>query len=160
MSGIKKNIHGAVYRRMICEVIWVLVGNLMMAFGVAAFISPLGFICGGATGIGRALQYWFHIPLSGALGLLNIISWIIGLLFLGKKLAAGTLLSSFFQPVFLEIFLHLMQQVTWTQDMLLAAIIAGGINGAGLGIVMRAGASTGGLDIPALMGEKYLLKIT
>lgn len=136
------------------NILWILAGNLVMSLGVAAFIAPTGIICGGATGIGRTIQFWFQIPLSSAVGILNLAALALGLIFLERQVVAGTLLSSMVQPFFLEVLEQLMGGRLWTQDRFLSAVMAGCLTGIGMGLVMRVGASTGGLDIPALIGEK------
>lgn len=49
---------------------------------------------------------------------------------------------------------RVFKDVSLTQDMILATIFGGLLIGAGIGIVIRAGASTGGMDIPPLVLKK------
>ena len=78
-------------------------------------------------------------------------SWI---LYLGKKFAAGTVLSSFIFPFFLALFESIPQLQHLTSDVLLCAIYAGIFTGVGLGIVFRLGYSTGGMDVPPIIFNK------
>ena len=67
-----------------------------------------------------------------------------------------TILSSLLYPLLLELLNRTLGDVRITQDMLLNVVFAGLGLGLSLGIVLRAGASTGGMDIPPLILEKYL----
>lgn len=83
--------------------------------------------------------------------------FLIGLWILGKRFALTTVLSSVMYPFFLEI----MQKVAGlvgplTNDMMLCTIFGGLLIGAGIGLVIRAGASTGGMDIPPLVLNKKM----
>mgnify|MGYP002233347782 FL=1 len=76
---------------------------------------------------------------------------VLGFFTLGKKFAAGTVLSSFIFPFFLALFESIPQLQHLTSDVLLCAIYAGIFTGVGLGIVFRLGYSTGGMDVPPII---------
>ena len=51
----------------------LILGNGLLAFAVAAFVSPSGIIMGGATGIGLALTHFFPVlPLSVTVFAVNL----------------------------------------------------------------------------------------
>ena len=81
---------------------------------------------------------------------------LLGFIVLGKKFAAGTILSSLIFPFFLAMFEAIPQLQHLTSDMLLSAIYAGLFTGLGCGIVFRVGYSTGGMDIPPIIMNKKL----
>ena len=66
---------------------------------------------------------------------------------LGWKFAATTLLSTFFYPILLAFWQQFPALSSLTKDAMLCTILGGMMIGAGIGIVIRAGASTGGMDI-------------
>ena len=78
----------------------------------------------------------------------------VGWWILGRKFAMTTVLSSLFYPIALELLNHLLGDVHITEDILLNTLFAGLGLGGSLGIVIRAGASTGGMDIPPLVLKK------
>ena len=80
--------------------------------------------------------------------------FVVGLCLLGKVFALTTALSSFYFPLVLELFQRQFQGVRLTSDPLLAAVCSGLMIGVGIGVVIRAGASTGGMDIPPLVLQK------
>ena len=79
---------------------------------------------------------------------------LLGLAILGKKFAMTTVLSSLLYPVLLSGVQALLGDFRVTEDLLLCALFGGMGLGIALGIVIRAGASTGGLDIPPLILNK------
>ena len=79
---------------------------------------------------------------------------IAGYLVLGKQFAATTLASTFLYPFALEIFDRILGDYVMTDDLLLCTIFSGLGIGIALGIVIRSGASTGGMDIPPLILQK------
>ena len=132
----------------------IFVGNIILALGIMVFVEPMGFMAGGATGLGLLLNNAFGIPLSTAVGVLNVIMFIIGYIFLGKRFAATTLLSTILYPAGLKILETMPQIATINNDPLLASILGGVLIGVGVGLVIRVGASTGGMDIPPIILNK------
>ena len=135
---------------------FVLLGNTLYALGVVLFILPNGLITGGTTGLALIAQYSLGIPLTGFVTVFNTLMFLIGWWALGRKFALTTLVSSFYYPFILEIFQRIPSLRQMTNDRLLSAIYAGLLIGLAIGIVIRAGASTGGMDIPPLTLNKKL----
>ena len=140
----------------ILELCGILLGNAILAFGIAAFVLPHGMITGGATGLGLVTSRAFGVDLSVAVAVYNIILFAVGAFVLGKKFALTTIVSTIVYPMFLSFFTQQQWIATMTNDILLSAIYAGIMVGLGVGIVIRFGASTGGLDIPPLILNKKL----
>ncbi|MGF7019050.1 uncharacterized membrane-anchored protein YitT (DUF2179 family) [Lachnospiraceae bacterium PF1-21] len=134
--------------------ICVLLGNLILAFTVVAFISPKGIIMGGATGIGLAISHYFPINLSVVILILNGIFFILGALILGKKFALMTIVSSITYPIFLALLQKVPQIGELTDSYFLATIYGGVLLGLGIGLIVRVGSSTGGTDGLALIFNK------
>ena len=133
----------------------ILAGNAMLAFAVCAFVVPNGFMLGGSNGIALALHSFVPLPLSVLNAILNGVLFFVGLAFLGKKFAAGTLLSTIVYPVFMAVFEQFPLQTLFTEDRLTCAIFCAVIAGFGIGIVVRSGGATGGMDIPPCILHKY-----
>lgn len=132
----------------------VVFGNLLYALSVTLFILPSNVISCGTTGIGLVLEHLWNIPISGFVLVFNILMLALGWLVLGKSFAMTTVLSSVLYPVLLEICQRLLGDGGVTENMLLNTLFGGMGLGVSLGIVMRAGASTGGMDIPPLILKK------
>ena len=132
----------------------VLLGNTIYALAVKLFLLPANLISCGTTGIALVVNHITGIPLTGFIFLFNMVMLAVGWWLLGRKFAMTTVLSSLFYPIALEILNRLLGDVRITEDVLLNTLFAGlGLGGA-LGIVIRAGASTGGMDIPPLVLKK------
>lgn len=136
-------------------VLLVVAGNLLYALTVKLFLLPADLVTGGTTGIALAINHSLGIPVSMFVLIFNIVMLVAGLVLLGKKFAATTLLSTFMYPIALELFDRLLGDLVVTQDVLLCTLFSGLGVGLSLGIVIRAGASTGGMDIPPLVLNRY-----
>lgn len=134
----------------------VILGNILYALAVKLFLMPAGLLTGGTTGIGLALNRTFGIPVSSFVLSFNVIMLLIGWKVMGRKFALTTIVSTFVYPIALGFFEKLFGNLVLTQDLFLCTIFSGLGIGSSLGIVIRAGASTGGMDIPPLVLKHYL----
>lgn len=136
------------------SLLMVLLGNVVYALSVKLFLLPANLISCGTTGIALVVNHVTGIPISGFIFAFNMVMLAVGWWILGRKFAMTTVLSSLFYPIALEILNHLLGDVHITEDILLNTLFAGLGLGGSLGIVIRAGASTGGMDIPPLVLKK------
>ena len=109
----------------------VIIGNAMYAAVAVLFLLPSGLPTGGTTGIALLVNRLTGLSVSMFVLGFNIVMLVVGFIFLGKKFAFTTIVSTFTYPICLELF------------------------GQGLGSVIRMGTSTGGMDIPPLILNKY-----
>ena len=134
----------------------VLLGNAMLAFAICAFVVPYGIMLGGSSGIALTVQYFLpNLPLSVITAIVNILLFFLGWIFLGKKFALTTLLSTVIYPLELAVFELLPVADLFKEDILVCGVICGILIGLGIGLVVRAGGSTGGMDIPPCIVNKY-----
>ena len=140
--------------KRIKNIILLFLGNAFLAFGMVAFALPANLIVGGVTGISLVIARITGINYTYYVYILNVIFFLLGFIYFGKKFALGTLLSTFLYPTFLTIFEQISAIKLITNDMLLSCIYAGICIGLGLGIVIREGYSTGGTDIPTMIFAK------
>ena len=129
----------------------VLLGNTIYALTVKLFLLPSNLISCGTTGIALVVNHVTGIPISGFIFVFNMVMLALGWWILGKKFAMTTVLSSLFYPIALEVLNRVLGDVRITEDILLNTLFSGLGVGFALGIVIRAGASTGGMDIPPLV---------
>lgn len=137
-------------------IIGILVGNTLYALAVAMFILPNDLITGGTTGIALFLNTTLNIPVTLFVSIFNICMFLLGWKILGKKFALTTLISSFYYPFILGILENIFKNEIMSNDTLLCVIFAGIMIGVTIGLVIRCGASTGGMDIPPLILNKKL----
>ncbi len=138
----------------VLSLISVIVGNFLYALTVKLFLLPAGLVTGGTTGIALTVNYLTDFSISTFVLIFNIVMLILGFFCLGKAFAATTLASTFLYPLSLEFLDRVLGDYMLTQDILLCTIFSGLGIGMALGIVIRSGASTGGMDIPPLVLQK------
>lgn len=142
--------------KLALQVLIIMAGLSVYALGVALFILPMDMIAAGTTGLGLVAERLWGIPLSLFVAAFNILMFLVGWYELGKEFAFSTLVATFFYPFALEQASRLVGGRVLTHDPMLCAVFAGLMIGFALGVVIRAGASTGGLDIPPLVLKKHL----
>ena len=140
--------------RLLAQVVIIMAGLSVYAAGVALFVLPMDMIAAGTTGLGLVAQHYWGIPLSIFVAGFNILMFVVGLVELGKEFALSTLVATFYYPFALEQATRLVGDMVFTDDPILCAVFSGVMIGFALGIVIRAGASTGGMDIPPLVLKK------
>lgn len=139
-------------KKTIQDSLIILLGNFILAFSVSVFILPYDILSGGVAGIAIALKPIFHLPEVWVINALVYGMFLIGFLFLGKDFAFKTAVSSIVYPIFINVMTS--WSLTLELSPLLAALYGGLIAGFGIGLVLRVGASTGGMDIPPLILNK------
>ena len=143
-------------KKILITVLCLVLGNALLAFLVEAFIIPHDIIMGGTTGIGIVLnKLWPALDVSVYVFIMNMILLFLGLLVLGKKFFVTTIASSGLYPAMIGVFENIPKIHNLTDDPLLAAVFAGCLMGVALGVVMRVGSSTGGMDVLNLMMNKW-----
>lgn len=141
------------------QVRFILLGNVVLAAAVSFLVLPNHILTGGVAGVAVALQPLFPIDPVWMIDLLTIALFILGAFLLGKPFAMKTILSTLIYPTLVTIFSWIgstfFPEGTFIMDPILASIYSGIFMGVGLGLVFRVEASTGGMDIPALILHKY-----
>lgn len=138
------------------KIFFVLLGNTIYASGLAAFVLPTGLITGGTTGLGLIANHYFGLPIEIFAAVFNVIMFVLAILILGKSFALTSLISTFYFPVILGVVQKIKGLQNLTDDPMLCTIFAGVSIGVGIGMVIKVGASTGGMDIPPLIFNKKL----
>lgn len=149
MESNKKLLGGA------RNLLMILAGNTLYALTVTLFLLPSNLMSSGTTGIALVVNHLLGLSISTFVLIFNIFMLVMGLLFIGKKFVMTTIVSSLYYPMILKVFENLLTDVFITDNMILNTVYSGIGIGLSLGIVMRAGASTGGMDIPPLILNKY-----
>lgn len=140
---------------MVKSAVAVVGGNMLYALMVKLFLLPAGLVTGGTTGLALIAEKLWNVPISGFVFVFNVVMLIIGWVVLGKAFALTTIASSVLYPLFLEICNLLLGDLVLTRDPMLCTVFFGVGIGVALGIVIRSGASTGGMDIPPLVLNKF-----
>ena len=141
------------YKKLL-SLLMVILGNCIYALSVKLFVLPANLISCGTTGIALVMNNLLHIPISEFIFVFNVAMLALGWWVLGRQFAMTTILSSLFYPLALEFLNRTLGDIRVTDNQILNVLFAGMGLGISLGIVLRGGASTGGMDIPPLILKK------
>lgn len=143
------------------NLLYILAGNTIYAAAIVMFILPNDLITGGTTGLALFFNHQFNIPITAFVSIFNFTMFIIGFCVLGKKFALTTVISTFYYPFIFGILEQIPELRGMTNDPMLSVICGGIMIGFGIGIVIRVGASTGGVDIPPLvLNKKFSIPVS
>jgi uncharacterized membrane-anchored protein YitT (DUF2179 family) len=126
----------------------------LYVFSWTAFLIPNEITAGGVTGLSTILNYAFGLPISLTYLVLNAVLLIAGTIIMGKGFGFKTIFCVLVSSLYFEIFPH----IPWVSDIddnLINSIIGGAMSACGIAIVFSQGGSTGGIDIIALVINKY-----
>lgn len=161
MSELKSNI-----LKYIKYFLLILLGNVLYSFAIEAIVKPNNIVTGGITGISIYLEKITPLSDDFYLWLFTFIILAIGFIVLGKELALQSLASSIIYPICRKIFEVLEVHKLFEHDLLrldnqwVQIIGAGVLIGVGLGLIIKANASTGGMDTIGLVIHKYWKVLT
>ncbi|WP_078391783.1 YitT family protein [Shouchella patagoniensis] len=138
-------------RKELGKMVIVVIGSLLLASSLNFFLIPADVFASGFTGISQLLSYIVPLSTGVLLLLLNIPVAILGWLKVGKSFT----IYSFMSVVLTAIFLEVIPVYAFSQDIMLNAVFGGVIGAAGAGLLLKWGASSGGLDIIVLVLARY-----
>lgn len=131
-------------KRKIRNYLIITISAIIYAVGVSLFLDPNNLAPGGVTGISIILNRIIPIQTGTWILLLNIPLLLLGMWKFGWKFIFSTL----YAVVAVSIATDIMAPIgALTDDLLLAALAGGGCVAVALGLIFRAGATTGGVDI-------------
>ena len=114
------------------------------AVGVSLFTDPNNMAPGGVTGISIILSRLLPLPTGTLILLLNVPI----LLFAVWKFGIRFTLSTIYAIALISLFTNVLSAYgAATDDILLAALVGGSITAVSIGVIFRAGGTTGGMDI-------------
>ncbi len=126
----------------------------LYVFSWTAFLIPNQITGGGVTGMSSILNYAFGIPISFSYLVINAVLLIAGTIIMGKGFGFKTIYCVLVSTLYFQIFPYI-PWVSNIDDNLINAIIGGAMSGVGISLVFTQGGSTGGIDIIALVINKY-----
>lgn len=141
------------------EALLIIVGTGMMGLAINSCFDPAGLVTGGFSGIAIIVKEWTEGAVKGGIPLwltnivLNIPLFLIGIKVNGWRFVQKAFLGNAALTVWLAVL------PSWNlsgEDLLLAAVYGGVIQGAGIGLVFLGQGTTGGTDMLAAIIQKYL----
>lgn len=141
-------------KKIIKDTALIILGSVIYALGVVAFIEPNQISPGGITGLSTLIYYLTGFPAGTMFIILNIPLMIAGYKVFGFKFIAKTLFATITTAVAID--LSILFMPAYTGNTILATLFGGVFIGTGMALILLRGATTGGTDILAkLILRKY-----
>jgi uncharacterized membrane-anchored protein YitT (DUF2179 family) len=139
---------------LIIKSLTIMAGAVIIAFSYNALVIPNGLLSGGVSGIALIGNYLLHIPFYIGVLVLNIPVFLFGLKELNWKFILYSLLGTAAMVIALPLTKPFTPVPNLGHDLFLAGVFSGVIGGIGEGLILKAGASTGGTDITSIIAKK------
>ena len=143
-------------QKRIWNTMGVIAGNAVLAYGMAAFYIPSALAVGGSTGAGLILKELWGIDTAVSVLVINVAILVAGWVCVSREFVASTILGSLVYPLFLGVFQQLPVLEILSEDRLASVVCGACLVGFGVGLAVRAGASTGGSDSVAVICNRVL----
>lgn len=143
-----KAVQEKLERKKAFKVVWdyviITVFSLTYAVGISLFLDPNNLAPGGVSGISIMLSRITPIPTGTWILVINVPILVLGLWKFGVKFLISTIYCTIVSSAFVNMFSTFAPLTT---DKLLAAAAGGTIMAISMGMILKAGATTGGVDI-------------
>lgn len=131
----------------LASAVQIALGCALGALAYPLFLVPNHIAPGGLTGLATVLNYLFHWPVGTTSLVMNVPLFIIGYRAMGRVFVVRSLVAT----VLFSVLIDVIPLPPMTQQPMLGALFGGVLVGAGLGLILRGGATTGGTDMVARM---------
>lgn len=131
-------------RTRVKDYVVITIASLLYSVAVSLFLDPNHLAPGGVTGIAIILSRYTGMETGTWVLLINVPILAIGLWKFGFRFIVSTLYCTAITSLFIN---ALAPVGALTQDLLLASLAGGALISVGIGLVLKAGATTGGTDI-------------
>ena len=134
------------YKKFIWDLFLLTLGSVIFAAGVACFLDPNSIASGGVSGIAIIITKFIDLlPTGTVIALINVPILLVGTIVFGFKFLASTIYAVLVSSLAVNLFGEYVGSLT--SDLLLASVAGSVLVGAGVGLVFRTGATTGGTDV-------------
>lgn len=143
-------------RQLAKDYLLVALGSFLLAFSLTSFFIPYDIAPGGVSGFSTVVASLVPVSVGVLSFLFNLPLFLLGYKAVGLRFAVR----SFISMTLVSVFIDALPPADLTGNIMLASMFGGVIMGMGLGLVVRAGATTGGTDMAANMLHKILPFLT
>ena len=147
MQKIKEINFAKEGKQMIKDYALLVLGTFLAALPFPLFFLPYDIAPGGISGISTVLASASPLSVGLISFVLNVPLFLLGWQTVGRRFAVR----SFIAMTLMSLFIDLVPVRDVSGNVMLAAVFGGVLLGVGLGLVVRAGATTGGTDMAAKM---------
>lgn len=130
-----------------CAYAQIVLGCIVGGAAYPMFLVPCRIAPGGLTGVATILNHLFGLPVGVTSLAMNVPLFLIGYRAMGRIFAFRSLIAT----VLFSLAIDLIRIAPVTVDPLLGTLYGGVLLGAGLGLILRGSATTGGTDMIARM---------
>ncbi len=143
--------------KRLIDLIYVVLGSIILAIAITSILKPNGIITGGITGFSLVLEKIFGMSYTVFYYILSLAVLIATRFTLGRIEAGKIIVFSLFFPLVLILFngfeINIMQN-----DLFLASVYYGIMAGGGTGLILKGGFSSGGTDTLAKIISRKLFR--
>ncbi len=143
--------------KRLIDLIYVVMGSIILAIAITSILKPNGIITGGITGFSLVLEKIFGLDYTIFYYMMSLIVLMVTRFTLGKVEARKIIVFSLFFPIVLILFngleINIMQN-----DLFLASVYYGIMAGGGTGLILKGGFSSGGTDTIAKIISRKLFR--
>lgn len=153
----KKNIFDQWNQKYkISRYISLFVGIFLFALAFNLFLLPNNLVFGGVSGISIIMKEIFGFDPTTFIFVTSVLLLLVSFIFLSKEETARSIFGTLLLPVFIKLTSNLSIYVDLdSSELFLAALFGGVLAGVGIGLVFKAGFTTGGTDILAQILNQY-----
>ena len=152
MEAMKKRLKNAARREQVLAWVQIVLGCLIGAAAYPLFLDPGRIAPGGLTGVAMILNHLYGWEIGVTSLILNIPLFIVGYRSMGRVFVWR----SFAATVLFSLAIDLLKLPALPVEPVLGTLYGGVLLGAGLGLILRGGATTGGTDMVARMVHRWL----
>ena len=147
MQNIKEINFSKEGKQLLKDYALIVLGTFLAALSLPLFFLPYDIAPGGISGISTVLASVLPLSVGLISFVLNVPLFLIGWRTVGWRFAVR----SFIAMTLMSLFIDLVPVRDVSGNVMLASVFGGVLLGVGLGLVVRAGATTGGTDMAAKM---------
>ncbi|MFZ4398414.1 MAG: YitT family protein [Bacteroidales bacterium] len=136
---------------------FITIGSFAVAMGYVFFITPYRIVPGGIYGIAIVLHYLIKVPVGLMALCFNIPLTIIGIKVLGPRFGIKTVVTFILTAVFVDALSLFFgsDPLQLSHDILLSCVFGGLVIGVGVGLILKAKATSGGSDVISMILSKF-----
>ncbi len=152
------DILSKIYKKdKIKRIVELCIGLLILSLSFNIFCRPNNLVSGGVSGVSIIIERVFGINPSLFILITNILLIVLSFLTLGKEKTIHTVIGAVLYPISIAMTESITNYIDVTSESLLLSTLFGGfLHGLGLGIVYKAGYTSGGTDILNQILSKYM----
>lgn len=149
-------LYQALKKHRIRRYLQMVFGIFLAAIAFNLFILPNQVVFGGVSGISIIVNEFYPISPSIFIFVSSMVLLLLSFLLLDKEKSMRSVVGSFLFPLFVQLTSKIDLLIKVDTEPLLMMLFGGVIYGFGVGLVFKAGFTTGGTDILNQIMEKYM----